>query len=223
MWHPCYIFSFYQVTYCLEFCAWDIATGFLGKKGKKKFVVVSPTVLPGSLSVWVEVLPQGLLGFLQTWFKLNHMRGISKFLQCAFSVTLLWVPVLAVVLPISTTLELPPNIDSKIPPAWKSLDTHLNWTISLLHDDLLGYTIKYPKPYMIGCCCYCKCGCWNADNSEEDMSRVVSTVFMPILHYKDPKLLCLQTEVSVFGVLLPWMMPFFLFFFFEEIMISEVF
>jgi hypothetical protein len=55
------------------------------------------------------------------------------------------------------------------------------------------------------------------------MSRVVSTVFMPILHYKDPKLLCLQTEVSVFGVLLPWMMPFFLFFFFEEIMISEVF
>jgi hypothetical protein len=77
---------------------------------------------------------------------------------------------------------------------------------------------------MIGCCCCCcKCDCWNADNSEEDMSRVVSTVFMPILHYKDPKLLCLQTEVSVFGVLLPWMMPFFLFFFFEEIMISEVF
>ncbi|KAH8973918.1 hypothetical protein BDL97_01G073400 [Sphagnum fallax] len=34
-----------------------------------------------------------------------------------------------------------------------------------------------------------------SDNSEEDMSRVVSTVFMPILHYKDPKLLCLQTEV----------------------------
>jgi hypothetical protein len=64
---------------------------------------------------------------------------------------------------------------------------------------------------MIGCCCcYCKCGCWNADNSEEDMSRVVSTVFMPILHYKDPKLLCLQTEVSVFGVL-PWLMPFFSF------------
>jgi hypothetical protein len=34
-----------------------------------------------------------------------------------------------------------------------------------------------------------------SDNSEEDMSRVVSTVFMPILHYKDPNLLCLQTEV----------------------------
>jgi hypothetical protein len=54
------------------------------------------------------------------------------------------------------------------------------------------------------------------------MSRVVSTVFMPILHYKDPKLLCLQTEVSVFGVL-RLMMPFLLFYFFEEIMISEVF
>jgi hypothetical protein len=55
------------------------------------------------------------------------------------------------------------------------------------------------------------------------MPRVVSTVFMPILHYKDPKLLCLQTEVSVFGVLFRLMMPFLLFYFFEEIIISEVF
>jgi hypothetical protein len=96
---------------CLGYSNW-----ILGEEGEEEIccsfsysVAWWPVCLgggPSERSAWI------LANLIQT----QPHEGDSKFLQCVFSVTLLWVLVLAVVLPISTTLELPPNIDNKIPP-----------------------------------------------------------------------------------------------------------
>ncbi len=96
---------------CLAYSNW-----ILGVEGEEDFCC--------SFSYSVSWLPVCLHGGPSTrsaWILANLIQtqpceGDSKFLQCVFIVTFLWVLVLAVVVPISTTLEIPPNIDNNIPP-----------------------------------------------------------------------------------------------------------